>query len=77
MHQSLLRAPLLAPVQQMFELLLTLLGNRRYSALLRPASKEMVYLTIGYMQVRGVRAMGREGHTRVCVSLKTTCSWQR
>lgn len=61
----------------MFELLLTLLGNRRYSALLRPASKEMVYLTIGYMQVRGVRGGGgRGGHTGMCVLMRTTCNRQ-
>ena len=38
-------------ISQLFELLLTLLGNRRMQGMLRPAFQQLAYLTIGYMQV--------------------------
>lgn len=38
-------------VSQLFELLLTVLGNRRMLPMLRPAFQQLAYLTIGYMQV--------------------------
>ena len=48
----------------MFELLMAMVGSKRFSALLRPACSEMAYLTLGYMQV-GVGGEGGEGSERI------------
>ncbi|KAG1664011.1 hypothetical protein FOA52_010527 [Chlamydomonas sp. UWO 241] len=41
---------------QLFELLISLVGNQRLCALLKPASSEMVYVTLGYMQMTAEQA---------------------
>mmetsp|Transcript_12632 Transcript_12632/g.27297 ORF Transcript_12632/g.27297 Transcript_12632/m.27297 type:complete len:1089 (+) Transcript_12632:75-3341(+) len=41
---------------QMFELLMGLVSNSRFSAMLRPSCKEMAYITIGYMQMTRSKA---------------------